>query len=92
MGDSHHCPTGHGPTALEVTQPTDHPHPVPRAFPSCSSAPSCLGPPYLLSSAPPLSHQWDLVCDSQALRPMAQSIFLAGVLVGATIFGRASDR
>ncbi|KAM5319330.1 solute carrier family 22 member 12 isoform 6-T6 [Glossophaga mutica] len=36
--------------------------------------------------------EWDLVCDSQALRPMAQSIFLAGVLVGAAIFGRASDR
>ncbi|XP_045039346.1 solute carrier family 22 member 12 isoform X2 [Desmodus rotundus] len=36
--------------------------------------------------------EWNLVCDSQALKPMAQSIFLAGVLVGASMFGRASDR
>ncbi|XP_036908977.1 solute carrier family 22 member 12 isoform X2 [Sturnira hondurensis] len=36
--------------------------------------------------------EWDLVCDSQALKTMAQFIFLAGVLVGAAIFGRASDR
>ncbi|XP_031245330.1 solute carrier family 22 member 12 [Mastomys coucha] len=35
---------------------------------------------------------WDLVCDSQALRPMAQSIFLAGILVGAAMCGHASDR
>ncbi|XP_007943001.1 solute carrier family 22 member 12 [Orycteropus afer afer] len=36
--------------------------------------------------------QWDLVCDSQGLKPMAQSIFLAGVLVGAAICGHISDR
>ncbi|CAK6449690.1 unnamed protein product [Pipistrellus nathusii] len=36
--------------------------------------------------------EWDLVCDSQALKPMAQSIFLAGVLVGAAVAGQASDR
>ncbi|XP_028370891.2 LOW QUALITY PROTEIN: solute carrier family 22 member 12 [Phyllostomus discolor] len=36
--------------------------------------------------------EWDLVCDSQALKPMAQSIFLAGILVGAATFGRVSDR
>ncbi|XP_075403654.1 solute carrier family 22 member 12 [Tenrec ecaudatus] len=36
--------------------------------------------------------QWDLVCDSQALRPMAQSIYLAGILVGAAVCGHASDR
>ncbi|XP_005351879.1 solute carrier family 22 member 12 isoform X1 [Microtus ochrogaster] len=35
---------------------------------------------------------WDLVCDSQALRPMAQSIYLAGILVGAAVCGHASDR
>ena len=35
---------------------------------------------------------WDLVCTSQALRPMAQSIFLAGILVGAAVCGHASDR
>ncbi|XP_036182683.1 solute carrier family 22 member 12 [Myotis myotis] len=36
--------------------------------------------------------EWDLVCDAQALKPMAQSIFLAGVLVGAAVTGQASDR
>ncbi|XP_036036283.1 solute carrier family 22 member 12 [Onychomys torridus] len=35
---------------------------------------------------------WDLVCDSQALRPMAQSIYLAGILVGAAVCGHTSDR
>ncbi|XP_055466614.1 solute carrier family 22 member 12 [Psammomys obesus] len=35
---------------------------------------------------------WNLVCDSQALRPMAQSIYLAGILVGAAVCGHASDR
>ena len=32
---------------------------------------------------PLLSHQWDLVCDAQALKPMVQSIYLAGNPVGA---------
>ncbi|XP_017514658.1 solute carrier family 22 member 12 isoform X1 [Manis javanica] len=36
--------------------------------------------------------EWDLVCDSQALKPMAQSIYLSGVLVGAAVCGRISDR
>ncbi|XP_077901874.1 solute carrier family 22 member 12 isoform X1 [Ictidomys tridecemlineatus] len=36
--------------------------------------------------------KWDLVCDSQFLKPMAQSIYLAGVLVGAAVCGHASDR
>ncbi|XP_040604715.1 solute carrier family 22 member 12 isoform X2 [Mesocricetus auratus] len=35
---------------------------------------------------------WDLVCDSKALRPMAQSIYLAGILIGAAVCGHASDR
>nr|XP_019593273.1 PREDICTED: solute carrier family 22 member 12 isoform X3 [Rhinolophus sinicus] len=35
--------------------------------------------------------KWDLVCDSQALKPMAQSIFLAGILVGAAVCGQTSD-
>ncbi|EAW74276.1 solute carrier family 22 (organic anion/cation transporter), member 12, isoform CRA_f [Homo sapiens] len=39
-----------------------------------------------------LSHQWNLVCDSHALKPMAQSIYLAGILVGAAACGPASDR
>ncbi|XP_006861149.1 PREDICTED: solute carrier family 22 member 12 [Chrysochloris asiatica] len=36
--------------------------------------------------------QWDLVCESQALKPMAQSIYLAGILVGAAVCGHTSDR
>nr|XP_055167683.1 solute carrier family 22 member 12 isoform X3 [Nyctereutes procyonoides] len=36
--------------------------------------------------------KWDLVCDSHALKPMAQSIYLSGMLVGAAVCGRASDR
>ncbi|XP_052567895.1 solute carrier family 22 member 12 [Peromyscus californicus insignis] len=35
---------------------------------------------------------WDLVCDSQAMRPMAQSVYLAGILVGAAVCGHTSDR
>nr|XP_015289679.1 solute carrier family 22 member 12 isoform X2 [Macaca fascicularis] len=36
--------------------------------------------------------KWNLVCDSHALKPMAQSIYLAGILVGAAACGPASDR
>lgn len=36
--------------------------------------------------------EWDLVCDSRALKPMAQSIYLSGILVGAAVCGYASDR
>nr|XP_045228001.1 solute carrier family 22 member 12 isoform X9 [Macaca fascicularis] len=35
--------------------------------------------------------KWNLVCDSHALKPMAQSIYLAGILVGAAACGPASD-
>ncbi|XP_042762425.1 solute carrier family 22 member 12 isoform X3 [Panthera leo] len=36
--------------------------------------------------------KWDLVCDSHALKPMAQSIYLSGILMGAAVFGQVSDR
>ncbi|XP_034501059.1 solute carrier family 22 member 12 isoform X3 [Ailuropoda melanoleuca] len=36
--------------------------------------------------------KWDLVCDSHALKPMAQSIYLSGILVGAAVCGHTSDR
>ncbi|NWZ98658.1 S226A protein, partial [Nesospiza acunhae] len=40
----------------------------------------------------PLSPQWDLVCGYRQLRQMAQSIYMAGVLVGALVLGGLSDR
>lgn len=39
-----------------------------------------------------LSLQWDLVCSYRQLRQMAQSIYMAGVLVGALVLGGLSDR
>ncbi|XP_018409827.1 PREDICTED: solute carrier family 22 member 20-like [Nanorana parkeri] len=36
--------------------------------------------------------EWDLVCDLRKMRQVAQSIYMAGVLVGAFILGNLSDR
>ncbi|XP_036619805.1 solute carrier family 22 member 11-like [Trichosurus vulpecula] len=36
--------------------------------------------------------EWDLVCDSQTLKSLPQSIFFAGILVGYLIWGYFSDR
>ncbi|XP_071657536.1 solute carrier family 22 member 6-A-like [Patagioenas fasciata] len=36
--------------------------------------------------------EWDLVCGYRQLRQMAQSIYMAGVLVGALLLGGLSDR
>ncbi|XP_034632508.1 solute carrier family 22 member 6-A-like [Trachemys scripta elegans] len=36
--------------------------------------------------------EWDLVCESRTLRQMAQSLYMAGVLVGSAVFGRLGDR
>lgn len=47
------------------------------------------------NSSPKLScllFQWDLVCSSQRLKPMGQSIFMAGILAGAFIWGLLSYR
>ncbi|XP_067400547.1 solute carrier family 22 member 6-B-like [Emydura macquarii macquarii] len=39
-----------------------------------------------------ISTEWDLVCRSRTLKQMAQSIYMAGVLVGAVVFGSLSDK
>ncbi|XP_029141435.1 uncharacterized protein LOC107294373 [Protobothrops mucrosquamatus] len=36
--------------------------------------------------------EWDLVCDFRSLQQLAQSIYMAGVLVGAIVFGGLSDK
>ncbi|KAM4617144.1 solute carrier family 22 member 6-B-like [Discoglossus pictus] len=36
--------------------------------------------------------QWDLVCKHRRMRQLAQSIYMAGVLVGSVIFGGLSDK
>ncbi|XP_069064174.1 solute carrier family 22 member 20-like [Pleurodeles waltl] len=36
--------------------------------------------------------EWDLVCNLQDLRQLSQSVFMAGVLLGAIVFGRLADR
>ncbi|XP_077314839.1 solute carrier family 22 member 20-like [Lithobates pipiens] len=36
--------------------------------------------------------EWDLVCDLRKMRQVAQSIYMAGVLVGAFVLGYLSDR
>uniref|UniRef100_A0A8B9C1B2 Solute carrier family 22 member 8 n=1 Tax=Anser brachyrhynchus TaxID=132585 RepID=A0A8B9C1B2_9AVES len=37
-------------------------------------------------------NEWDLVCSYRQLRQMAQSIYMAGVLVGALLLGGLSDK
>nr|XP_035119025.1 solute carrier family 22 member 11 [Callithrix jacchus] len=36
--------------------------------------------------------KWDLVCGSQGLKPLSQSIFMSGILVGSFIWGLLSHR
>uniref|UniRef100_A0A8C3SNK6 Major facilitator superfamily (MFS) profile domain-containing protein n=1 Tax=Chelydra serpentina TaxID=8475 RepID=A0A8C3SNK6_CHESE len=36
--------------------------------------------------------EWDLVCESRTLQQMAQSLYMAGVLVGSALFGGLADR
>ncbi|XP_072887483.1 solute carrier family 22 member 6-A-like isoform X2 [Hemitrygon akajei] len=36
--------------------------------------------------------EWDLVCDRKSLKRMAQSIYMAGLLIGACVLGRLSDK
>ncbi|XP_056384442.1 solute carrier family 22 member 6-B-like [Hyla sarda] len=37
-------------------------------------------------------NQWDLVCNRRRMRQLAQSIYMAGVLVGSIVFGGLSDK
>uniref|UniRef100_A0A4X2JY20 Major facilitator superfamily (MFS) profile domain-containing protein n=1 Tax=Vombatus ursinus TaxID=29139 RepID=A0A4X2JY20_VOMUR len=36
--------------------------------------------------------EWDLVCNSRPMRDLAQTVYMAGVLVGAAVFGSVADR
>ncbi|XP_036619746.1 solute carrier family 22 member 8-like [Trichosurus vulpecula] len=36
--------------------------------------------------------EWDLVCDFRQLKEMAQSMYMAGILIGGIVFGSLSDR
>ncbi|XP_066466469.1 solute carrier family 22 member 6-B-like [Tiliqua scincoides] len=36
--------------------------------------------------------EWDLVCQFRTLKQMAQSVYMAGVLLGAILFGSLSDK
>ncbi|OWK17189.1 hypothetical protein Celaphus_00013287 [Cervus elaphus hippelaphus] len=36
--------------------------------------------------------EWDLVCEARTLRDLAQSVYMAGVLAGAAVFGSLADR
>ncbi|XP_059497527.1 solute carrier family 22 member 6-like isoform X2 [Stegostoma tigrinum] len=36
--------------------------------------------------------EWDLVCDQKSLRWITQSIYMSGLLVGAIVLGRLSDK
>ncbi|XP_055108529.2 solute carrier family 22 member 20 isoform X1 [Symphalangus syndactylus] len=36
--------------------------------------------------------EWDLVCEARTLRDLAQSVYMAGVLVGAAVFGSLANR
>ncbi|XP_027974225.1 solute carrier family 22 member 8 [Eumetopias jubatus] len=47
---------------------------------------------YDLSTADSIVTEWDLVCESRRLKEVAQSVFMAGTLIGGIVLGDLSDR
>ncbi|KAM6158146.1 organic anion transporter 3 [Rhynchocyon petersi] len=47
---------------------------------------------YNISNRDSIVSEWDLVCGSYKLKELAQSSFMAGVLIGGLVFGNLSDR
>uniref|UniRef100_A0A8C3P0F1 Major facilitator superfamily (MFS) profile domain-containing protein n=1 Tax=Cyanoderma ruficeps TaxID=181631 RepID=A0A8C3P0F1_9PASS len=47
---------------------------------------------YPAEQPPSLLTEFDLVCDRAVLNDVSQSIYMAGLLIGATLFGMLSDR
>ncbi|XP_017359292.1 solute carrier family 22 member 8 [Cebus imitator] len=53
---------------------------------------SCLDGWVYNSTKDSIVTEWDLVCNSNKLKEMAQSIFMAGILIGGLVLGDLSDR
>ncbi|XP_036996125.2 organic anion transporter 3 isoform X5 [Artibeus jamaicensis] len=47
---------------------------------------------YDVSARDSIVTEWDLVCDSNKLKEMAQSVFMAGMVIGGILLGSLSDR
>lgn len=47
---------------------------------------------YNVSTESSIVTEWDLVCESNKLKEMAQSVYMAGTLVGGIVLGDLSDR
>uniref|UniRef100_A0A8C3WYY7 Solute carrier family 22 member 8 n=1 Tax=Catagonus wagneri TaxID=51154 RepID=A0A8C3WYY7_9CETA len=47
---------------------------------------------YNISDRDSIVTEWDLVCSSNKLKEMAQSVFMAGILIGGLVLGALSDR
>ncbi|XP_055987645.1 organic anion transporter 3 isoform X1 [Sorex fumeus] len=102
---AHHCRpppnASSGPWVLP-TDPNGKPEPCLRfLYPPNASLPNdtqaatepCLdGWVYDISTTDSIVTEWDLVCHSNKLKEMAQSIFMAGILVGGLVLGDLSDR
>ncbi|CAK6449647.1 unnamed protein product [Pipistrellus nathusii] len=70
-------------------------HPPNASLPNGTRAATepCLdGWAYNSSSGDSIVTEWDLVCDANKLKEMAQSVFMAGTLVGGIVLGGLSDR